>query len=153
MTTHAQVDSYNLTGIWDLKASSSGCQLFKSTTNSSFMMYKLTNTGAGAIASVPINLTSTLSTDSSTTWTISTDCLKIKSATNLYAASSLSATFASAASTASWLATDSTMDYALTNTSILKYNGSAFTVVHTFTTAVFGPASTLSADGSNLLVT
>ena len=141
-----------MAGTWDLKSSNADCQLFKSTTNTSFMLYKLTNNGTGAATEGSFDLTSALSGDSSVTWTISADCLKIKSETGLYMASAMSGTYASSTNTTSWLATDSTMNYALTASAILKYSGSSFTEVYSFVGLTLGATSTLSADGGNLLV-
>jgi hypothetical protein len=99
------------------------------------------------------NVTTTFSAVSSTNWYISDDCLKIITDSNVYAAPSVSGTFASVGTVAGWLSYDSSFNYVLTANGIRKYSSTSntYTNLYSFSAITFSSGAILTAYGNNLV--
>ena len=98
-----------MTGTWHVKATSanSECVLLHNTGSNEFEVLQLVSNGTNSNIATNNSFTASLAADSSSsTWMISGDCLRIKTDTNLFAASSTSSAFAQVASVSSWMAVD-----------------------------------------------
>lgn len=144
----------NLTGTWTRLASSKNCRLLKNTGTSEVRLLVLTSVSLGTNFTAENNVTTVFSGVTSTNWYISDDCLKIKTDANVYAAPTIAGTFAPAASTSSWLSFDSSLNYALLPTAILKYSssGNNYVPLHTFSANTFSAGAVLTAFGGNIVV-
>ena len=138
----------NLTGTWERKAAAGSCRLVRNTANDQFKVIIFSNTGT-----TQIDASSVLTGITSTTWKISTDCLKIQTDANVYAAASTAGPFSNIGSSTTWLNSDDSMTYALTATTILKYNSASpsYNLYHTFSGATFSSPSGISVSSGNVV--
>ena len=157
VTNHVQIDTFPLAGSWAVKAVStnSQCTLIHNTgTNEFRVIQTISNGTASTIASTNIIPTVLASQVGSTLWEVSNDCLRVRTDTNVYAASSTSTSFALVSAVSSWIAADSDLTYVLTASSILKYtsSNSSYTTVYTFTNATFSASSTIQSYGGQIII-
>jgi hypothetical protein len=151
-TGHVQMDSVNMVGAWELKASSANCRLFRNTGSNNYTVYQIQNSNNALTIVATIDATSALSAVSSTLWVISSDCLRIRTDTNVYAAVSNAGPYTAAGATTGWLAYDASLTYAVTATAILKYSSNAYSSVYTFPGVTFTSASVYAFSGRIVVV-
>ena len=118
------------------------------------MIQTTSNGTASTIASTNIISTLLASQVGSSVWEVSNDCLRIRTDTNVYAASSTSSAFALVSAVSSWIAADPDLTYVLTASSILKYtsSNSSYTNVYTFTNATFSASSLIHSYGGQIII-
>ena len=98
-------------------------------------------------------ISSAFSSDlSSTTWSISNDCLRVKSDSNIYAATSTSSGWSQVTAVSSWIATDDRLRYVLTSNAILKYENGSYISVYTFTGVTFTLGDKIYSYGTRIMV-
>lgn len=118
VVNHLQVDLFQWSGLWQRLASSDSCRLVKNTGNNTYVLYWYSSNGTSLLVSNTFDLTSALTGTSS--WEVSKDCTKLKADANYFVYNG--ASYQAAVSPSGITALDSSLTYAITTSSVLRYN-------------------------------
>lgn len=153
---HVQVDSFTITGVWELKTVSANgqCILFKNSANE-FRVDQFMSNGTSASVTATNSIPTLLASQSaSVNWKISDDCLRIKSDSNVYSASSTTTSFSLVGAVSGWMADDDSLTYVLTSNTVLKYtsSNSSYDVIHTLVNLTFTSQAIISSYNNRIVI-